>query len=206
MGIDGAVVLAAGWLIYCFLHSFLATEWAQSHIHKIAPPLGQRYRLYYNIFAVVTLIPVVYVEKSLGQGDYFDWGKLETLRAILFYVALILFIYCMRVYDWKEFIGLKAYGPEDKAPVLYQDGALGIVRHPLYALAFPLLWTRPLTEAAIATNFVLTIYLIIGTRLEEKKLVILFGEQYEEYQQKVPAFIPWRWVLAKLGYKSVLNQ
>jgi len=37
---------------------------------------------------------------------------------------------------------------------------------------------------------VLTIYIIIATRLEEKKLVLEFGDTYVKYQQEVPMFIP----------------
>jgi protein-S-isoprenylcysteine O-methyltransferase Ste14 len=32
--------------------------------------------------------------------------------------------------------------------------------------------------------------LIISTRLEEKKLVLEFGDTYVKYQQEVPMFIP----------------
>jgi len=37
---------------------------------------------------------------------------------------------------------------------------------------------------------VLTAYIIIGTRLEEKKLVLEFGESYTKYQHEVPMLIP----------------
>ena len=37
---------------------------------------------------------------------------------------------------------------------------------------------------------VITLYTVIGARLEEKKLVMQFGEQYVLYKQKVPMIIP----------------
>jgi protein-S-isoprenylcysteine O-methyltransferase Ste14 len=37
---------------------------------------------------------------------------------------------------------------------------------------------------------VLTIYLVVGAILEERKLVAEFGEAYREYQGKVPMFVP----------------
>jgi protein-S-isoprenylcysteine O-methyltransferase Ste14 len=37
---------------------------------------------------------------------------------------------------------------------------------------------------------VLTIYIILGTFLEEKKLVLEFGDTYVKYQQEVPMLIP----------------
>jgi protein-S-isoprenylcysteine O-methyltransferase Ste14 len=36
----------------------------------------------------------------------------------------------------------------------------------------------------------LTVYIIIGTKLEEKKLVLEFGEAYIKYQKEVPMLIP----------------
>jgi protein-S-isoprenylcysteine O-methyltransferase Ste14 len=42
----------------------------------------------------------------------------------------------------------------------------------------------------IIINMVLTIYVIIGTRLEERKLVLEFGDIYIKYQQEVPMLIP----------------
>jgi protein-S-isoprenylcysteine O-methyltransferase Ste14 len=36
----------------------------------------------------------------------------------------------------------------------------------------------------------ITLYILIGARLEERKLLSQFGEDYRAYQQKVPMFIP----------------
>jgi protein-S-isoprenylcysteine O-methyltransferase Ste14 len=42
----------------------------------------------------------------------------------------------------------------------------------------------------IIVNTLLTIYIIIGTILEERKLVLEFGEAYVKYQKEVPMLIP----------------
>jgi len=44
--------------------------------------------------------------------------------------------------------------------------------------------------ADIVVNIVLTVYIIIGTILEEKKLVLEYGETYIQYQKEVPMLIP----------------
>jgi protein-S-isoprenylcysteine O-methyltransferase Ste14 len=44
--------------------------------------------------------------------------------------------------------------------------------------------------AVLVTNAVLSAYLIIGTLLEEKRLVAEFGEEYRDYQEQVPMFLP----------------
>ncbi len=44
--------------------------------------------------------------------------------------------------------------------------------------------------ADLVVNIVLTIYVCIGTLLEEKKLVLEFGDSYITYQKEVPMLIP----------------
>ena len=71
-----------------------------------------------------------------------------------------------------------------------RNGLLGIMRHPMYLALIIYLWCQTFRVMDILTNTVLTIYVIIGTRLEEKKLVLEFGETYIKYQQEVPMLIP----------------
>ena len=35
-------------------------------------------------------------------------------------------------------------------------------------------------------------YLVIGTAFEERKLRRLYGQAYEDYRARVPAFVPWK--------------
>jgi protein-S-isoprenylcysteine O-methyltransferase Ste14 len=49
----------------------------------------------------------------------------------------------------------------------------------------------------IVVNIVLTIYVIIGTFLEERKLILEFGDTYLKYKQDVPMLIPF----VKLKFK-----
>jgi protein-S-isoprenylcysteine O-methyltransferase Ste14 len=82
--------------------------------------------------------------------------------------------------------GIKASSAEG----LKKSGLLGIVRHPMYLALIIFLWTQTLTLADIVVNFILTFYVIIGTLLEEKKLLLEFGSAYENYQKEVPMLIP----------------
>ena len=62
------------------------------------------------------------------------------------------------------------------------SGVLGMTRHPWYLATGLLIWARQLDVSAIIVNVILTSYLIVGTYLEEKKLVREFGEKYLAYQ------------------------
>ena len=55
------------------------------------------------------------------------------------------------------------------------------------------LWAIPTMTAGhllLAAGF--TVYILIGTRYEERDLAQFLGDQYRAYQQQVPKLIPWR--------------
>ena len=60
----------------------------------------------------------------------------------------------------------------------------------MYLSLMVYLWCHTFSIADVVVNIVLTIYIIIATRLEENKLVLEFGDSYAKYQQEVPMFIP----------------
>ncbi len=67
------------------------------------------------------------------------------------------------------------------------------VRHPLYACFLVLLWSYPdVTADRLLLNISWTLWIIVGTVLEERDLVIEFGESYRMYQRQVPMLLPIR--------------
>jgi protein-S-isoprenylcysteine O-methyltransferase Ste14 len=60
----------------------------------------------------------------------------------------------------------------------------------MYLALIIYLWMQTFRVVDIIVNIILTIYVIIGTILEEKKLILEFGEAYKQYQKKVPMLIP----------------
>jgi steroid 5-alpha reductase family enzyme len=59
------------------------------------------------------------------------------------------------------------------------------VRHPWYFFALVIIWTRDMN--------LMTLYFIIGSRLEERKLERYHGEVYRRYQRQVPGLVPLPW-------------
>ena len=78
------------------------------------------------------------------------------------------------------------------------SGVLGITRHPWYLATMLLIWARQMDISAIIVNVIFTAYLIVGTYLEEKKLAGEFGENYRNYQKKVPMLIPHAWLKERI--------
>ncbi len=73
------------------------------------------------------------------------------------------------------------------------QGTYRWVRHPLYFFLLVLIWSCPnLTADRLLFNILWTIWMIIGTILEERDLVAAFGDEYRAYQREVPMLIPYR--------------
>jgi protein-S-isoprenylcysteine O-methyltransferase Ste14 len=57
-----------------------------------------------------------------------------------------------------------------------------------------IVWLRDICLLSLLINIVTSAYLVIGGFLEERKLLMEFGERYREYQKKVSMFIPYKWL------------
>lgn len=65
------------------------------------------------------------------------------------------------------------------------------VRHPLYLFMIVLFWSIPiLTTDRVLFNVLWTIWVVVGTILEERDLVDDFGDAYRDYQTNVPMLVP----------------
>ena len=67
------------------------------------------------------------------------------------------------------------------------------VRHPFYFSILLMIWSCPdLTADRLLFNIFWTVWIVIGTKLEERDLVADLGKPYQEYQRKVPMLMPYR--------------
>ncbi len=198
--------LALLWAAYCGVHSALITISVTSRLKRVLASGYRFYRLFFNIFSVATLVPLVMYSHSarFSSEPLFAWsGYWQILRYCLVALGVVLFVAGARHYSMLQFLGIQQIRKETARSAmtasgdLDDSGVLGLVRHPWYVAVFILLWTGDLNGAAITVNLILTLYLIVGTLLEEHKLVIEFGEQYRRYQDRVSMFIPLKWLAAR---------
>jgi protein-S-isoprenylcysteine O-methyltransferase Ste14 len=62
----------------------------------------------------------------------------------------------------------------------------------IVAAAVSLIMACPdLTVDRLLFNVFFTVWMVIGAILEERDLVVTFGEAYRKYQRKVPMLIPY---------------
>ncbi len=192
------VVLALYWAVYFILHSVLASLLCKSWFARHFPSWLARYRLLYNLLSVVLLIPVAFLMLRFEAEPLWRWeGLLFWLSNGLALAAVLAFVASLRRYEMTDFSGLRGWnrGPGDPR----DKGGLRIsywhryVRHPWYFFALVILWTRDMNAAQLVSYSMMSLYFVVGSRLEEQKLCVFHGDAYREFQQRVPALFPLPW-------------
>ena len=200
------IILAFLVTAWCVLHSAMISVSATEYFKRRLGTTYRYYRLLYNVIAVLTLTPVAVFAYSVRTPPFFSWdGYLMIVRIVLLGTAAFLFLLGGRHYDARQFLGLRQIqeGTSDKALTesgkLDTSGILGVIRHPWYAAAMLLIWAGNIDVSALIVNTILTVYLIVGTVLEERKLIREFGDEYRAYQKQVPRYVPLKWLMSKIN-------
>jgi len=113
----------------------------------------------------------------------------------LFGVGIVIEVWCRKFLSLATLVGIPELNPEGSKVVLLKDGIYGKMRHPRYAGATLGLLSMALFSNYLAPYILLLIWfpaLYLITFLEEKELIVRFGEEYREYQRNIPRFIPKR--------------
>jgi protein-S-isoprenylcysteine O-methyltransferase Ste14 len=189
----GFCLLLFATLGYGAIHSLLASLRAKAMARNLLGPEGNRqYRLFFNTFAVLTLLPVLLLlVLHLGSLLYFRRGILLALSILGQLLALLLFWVVFRQSRPAEFLGLTRSAESGQTENLTTAGAYAIVRHPLYSTGLCALWLIPvMTTGLLAFCLGITLYILVGEELEERRLIGEFGDSYRVYQKKVARLIP----------------
>jgi protein-S-isoprenylcysteine O-methyltransferase Ste14 len=183
------------WCAWCVLHSLLNSEGPTCKSGLLDSPIAPYYRLIYSIFAAITLFLAWWVTPK--WQDFQLWrieGPALVLQLLAWSLAGVVFCLTFRIFNIWYFLGLTPLGVGPKTSNsqkrLITSGIYGLIRHPQFAAGFIILWMRDLTDAGLIINIVLSVYLIVGARIEETRLLAMYGNEYAEYMKKVPRFIP----------------
>ena len=191
-------------IAWCILHSAMIGVSVTENVKKRLGSKFRFYRLFFNLIAILTLIPVALFAYSIRAQTIFHWnGYMRIGQVLLLVVAALLFFLGGRHYNARQVLGIKQIkeGTLNKAisdtGEIDTSGVLGITRHPWYLATILLIWARQMDLSVLIVNLILTSYLIVGTILEEKKLIKEFGEKYEAYQNRVSMLLPFKWLKSK---------
>jgi protein-S-isoprenylcysteine O-methyltransferase Ste14 len=185
---------AAAW---CTLHSLLIAPGIETRLRRRLGPHAVWYRLAYNLLAAVTLLAAFLYFHRHPATPLWSWhGLWQIPRAALLVAALWLGWLGARAHDNAAFLGLRQLrdahaGHAPAPPALSRDGVLGRIRHPWYTAGILLLVAvRDFTTTNVVWRAVFVLYLLVGARLEDRKLERNFGDAFAVYRREVPAFLP----------------
>jgi protein-S-isoprenylcysteine O-methyltransferase Ste14 len=217
---SGTIFTTLAFWCFALLHSTLVSHrferWVESRVGGVLTLA--LYRLTFTLInGVVLSILGLMVLTIPDRNLYSTSGALYWALRSMQIAGVALLLLSARDVDLLKFFGfrqafyflLRGEASEEQYPFREEEldisGMYEVVRHPMYFSALVMMWTTPamsLTYLTLALN--ITLYFYIGSYLEERRLVALFGQQYVRYQAQVSRLFPWRWLLA-FSRKGVLR-
>jgi protein-S-isoprenylcysteine O-methyltransferase Ste14 len=182
------------------LHSLLASNGAKDFLRRtFGDGFMRLYRLLYNLFAVISLLPVLYLMIALPDRILYQVpAPFSFLMRLGQGISLILLVAAVFQTDLLSFVGLRQILEEEKKVPLMTGGLYRFVRHPLYTFSLLILWLSPaMSLNSFVVYLSLTIYILIGIVFEERKLLREFGVEYANYRAVTPMLIPGRRIIPK---------
>jgi protein-S-isoprenylcysteine O-methyltransferase Ste14 len=175
------------------IHSLLASLSFKSLLRRtLGDKFMKPYRLLYNIFAVISIAPVLYLTAVLPDEVLYQvpppWSYLMWLGQG---ISVFLLFVAVSQTDVLSFAGLRQLIEEEKTGKLVTHGLYRFVRHPLYTFSLLILWLSPrVTINSFMVYLALTIYVLVGAFFEERKLLREFGQEYANYRSVTPMLMP----------------
>lgn len=178
------------------LHSLLLTKPGKRLISKISLDANLAITSYALISSLQLLLFFIYWHPT-GTTVFTLPKFFSSLFFFCFYIPSWIFL-AKTMFDsglgyqtgaigwWAVFRGKKPIYPS-----LRTKGSFSLVRQPIYLAFFLILWTSPSGELdrlllAVAWGA----YLYLAPRLKERRFKEFFGEQFLNYQSKIPYFFP----------------
>lgn len=202
LGNKGIVLVdAALSLVFFFQHSLMIREVIRKRIIKAIPDTS--YHAFFSITSGIALIFVVvlwqessYVIFSI-DAPYAHMLRLLSLAAAIGLIWAIKSLSRFDPFGEREIINY-IDDRQDEESVFVSRGPFKLVRHPFYFFILVMIWASPiLTVDRLVFATLWTIWMVAGTFLEERDLVIQIGQEYREYKKRVPMLIPYK-IFSKL--------
>ena len=191
-------LLALAWAAYFILHSIFASLILKRWVARTLPRLMPAYRLLFNLLAVVLLLLPLWL-LHLYQGDpLWQWQGVEKwISNALRFGAIIAILVTLKYYDGAEILGLRQIKDHEQSVEDQERFHISpfhrFVRHPWYFLALVYIWSGDMDAAWLTSALMISLYFIVGSRFEERKLRIYHGQAYSHYVKAVPGLIPLPW-------------
>ncbi len=197
LSLNQALLFDAGLSLLFFLqHSIIVRRSVKDRLSNIIPE--EFYSAFYSNTSAAALIIMAVFWQAVPQ-------TIASADGVYYWLLRALFILCAAGFYWGvtsldsfDPYGVKnikrlLYKKEQKSMPMTVKGAYRWMRHPLYFFMILMIWSYPeLTMDRLIFNVLWTVWIIIGTIMEERDLVSCFGDQYRNYRKKIPMIIPYR--------------
>jgi protein-S-isoprenylcysteine O-methyltransferase Ste14 len=188
-------ILIAG-MVYGAIHSLMASvQLKQIAVQRFGEPGRSFYRLSFVALSIITVLPYLALILLLPDVRIYTipkpWIYLTVFLQLLSLVGLL---FSFKGTNLLSFVGLDPLITKTTLPlnnIFVTGGLYKYSRHPIYFFSLLFLWLFPLMSWNILAFAIgVTLYTLIGSRFEERKLAGEFGQTYIDYLKVTPWIIP----------------
>ena len=200
LGIDEpqALLFNAGLSLAFFIqHSTMVRKSFSQFLSRFLPDAynGAIYSITSGIFLFLVVI------FWQGTSNLFEAeGLTRVILRVMFILPIAGFVWGVKALGLFDPFGIKGildYQHDRKPrPIAFTiKGPYRWIRHPLYLFMLVMIWSCPnLTTDRLLFNILWSVWIFIGTILEERDLVEQFSDAYRKYQKKVPMLLPFKFI------------
>ncbi len=193
-GLTAVMVVIASWILYRYVAPKGWKEWSRAGLVQAfiialyAEMYGFPLTLYLLSGFLGIDIPLLHESGHLWAA-LFGWGNIGTMVEMLVGYTIVFLGLSLLIESWRE---VYKATQENR---LATEGLYGVVRHPQYTGIFFAIFGQLVHWPTIPTLILFPVVVWAYYRLakrEERKMVEMFGPEYETYQRDVPMFLPRR--------------
>ncbi|MBE7173764.1 MAG: isoprenylcysteine carboxylmethyltransferase family protein [Williamsia sp.] len=186
------LLLVLYWSLFGLLHSVLASLRLKAFLQRVTGPYFRYYRLLYTCLAFAMLTFILIFQLGHRSILLLSSPVLYFLGIPLALIGAYIMGVCIKKY-FANLSGVDVFTKKEQPMVLEIGGLHRYMRHPLYAGTLLFMWSLfllfPYLSNLIAC-VVSTTYVLIGISIEERKLVMEYGDRYKVYASRTPKLIP----------------
>ncbi|MDY7081190.1 MAG: isoprenylcysteine carboxylmethyltransferase family protein [Halobacteria archaeon] len=182
--------------VFAVQHSLMARDFFKRRWTGLVPETVERST--YVLFASLALLlvyagwqPIDTVVWSFELPVAYVFHGLFALGGVVALVSTFLIDH-FRLFGLRQvYANLRDEDVTDEVPEFQTPGLYNYVRHPMMTGILVLFWATPqMTLGHLFLASATTFYVILGVRLEERDLIDIYGEKYENYRDEVPMLLP----------------
>lgn len=175
-------------------HSIMARPSFKAYWTKLVPPEIERST--YVLFTSVALFALVLLWQPIPDIIWqLDDGFLYILVSAIYWLGWIISFAATQMIDGAHLMGLRQAfrtgDPSSSVKSFVTPAFYKLVRHPIQTgILIAMIATPEMTVGRAVLAMSMIVYILIGLYFEERDLLKEFGEQYQDYRNRVAALLP----------------